>query len=204
MLWVLLSGCGPSLSPVDAVPVMGMDHDPVDYEGSEQLYCTSCDGSGFPYCYDGHDGSDFDLIDGFETMDEGSATVVAAAAGTVVETEDGHYDRCRLDPQPLGPTCDGHEMAANLVTVEHTGGHRTTYKHLMQWSVAVTPGDQVERGATLGRVGSSGCSTAPHVHLELLSPTGERIDPFAGPYSQDYTWWCEQDGPDGLPGDLYP
>lgn len=184
--------------------VMGVDHDPTEYLGAEEIFCTNYAGDGFPYCYDSHDGSDFDLIDGFETMDAGSATIVAAAAGTVERVLDTHYDRCHLDPATLGPDCDGHEMVANVVVLRHKGGYRTFYKHLAQHSAMVAEGDEVERGDPLALVGSSGYSTAPHLHLELVADDGTDIDPFAGPYSQETSYWCEQDGGDGLPGDDCP
>ena len=74
-------------------PVIGFDHDPDQYEGVMQAICTSYDGQSFPHCYDGHDGSDFMLSGGFDAMDAGSATIIAALDGEVVSTEDGHYDR---------------------------------------------------------------------------------------------------------------
>lgn len=181
--------------------VMGIDHDPTEYQGVEDIFCTNYAGDGFPYCYDSHDGTDFDLIDGFATMDAGSATVVAAAPGTVERVVDIHYDRCHLDPETLGPDCDGYEMAANVVVLRHSGGARTIYAHLAQYSALVSKGDEVERGEPLGLVGSSGYSTAPHLHLELLSEDGTSIDPYAGPYSQEASYWCEQEAGDGLPGD---
>ena len=95
---MLMAGCTPQSPADDAISlrfpiaerelildrVMGMDHDPTDYEGFEEIYCTNYDGESYPLCYDDHDGTDFDLIDGFETMEAGSATVVAGAAGEVL------------------------------------------------------------------------------------------------------------------------
>lgn len=181
--------------------VVGMDHDPEDYDGVWQLTCTNYAGEPFPWCYDGHDGSDFLLVDGFTTMDAGSATVLAAAPGTVTETEDGHYDRCHGDLSTLEATCDGNDMVANSVIVEHDTGHRTLYWHLMNGSVLVAPGDRVDAGDPLGKVGSSGNSTAPHLHFELQDADGGAIDPYAGAYSQPESWWCSQgEDLDDLPG----
>jgi murein DD-endopeptidase MepM/ murein hydrolase activator NlpD len=67
--------------------------------------------------------------------------------------------------------------------------------------VAVQPGQQVERGAALGLVGSSGYSSGPHLHFELQDASGQAIDPYAGEYSQPETWWCDQGDPDDFPGD---
>lgn len=180
--------------------VMGVDHDPAVYEGIDEYLCWNYQGEGWPYCYDEHRGSDFDLVGGFDTMDAGSALIVAAADGVVEETVDGNYDRCHLDVETWGPDCDGHPVEANLVWLRHAGGWRTKYTHMMKDSVAVEVGQEVLRGEVLGRIGSSGWSTAPHLHLELRSPDGRVFDPYAGPFSQEWSYWCEQEAGDGLPG----
>jgi murein DD-endopeptidase MepM/ murein hydrolase activator NlpD len=61
------------------------------------------------------------------------------------------------------------------VMVEHGDGTRTRYAHL---SVAlVAAGDTVAAGQTLGQAGSSGRSTGPHLHFEVLGPDGKALDP---------------------------
>lgn len=180
--------------------VMGVDHDPADYDGAEEVYCINFEGQGYPYCYDDHDGSDYDLVDGFDTMDAGSARVVAAADGVVEEAVDGNYDRCHFDLAIFDVSCDGHPVEANRVWLLHAGGWRTKYTHLQKDSVAVEVGQVVERGEVLGRIGSSGWSTAPHLHFEVRAPDWSVVDPYAGPYSQDHSYWCEQVSDDGFPG----
>lgn len=175
----------------------GVDHDPVDGDAIE---CLAYDGRGFPFCYDGHEGSDFVLNGGFRTMDAGSALVVAAAGGEVVIAVDGHYDRCSGDLQSFEPSCDGHPIRSNTVVIEHAHGWRTRYLHLMRGSVAVRVGDRVECDTPLGRVGSSGRSFTPHLHFEVLDPRGEAIDPFAGTINGPRTLWVEQRADDDLPG----
>jgi murein DD-endopeptidase MepM/ murein hydrolase activator NlpD len=61
-----------------------------------------------------------------------------------------------------------------LVVVEHASGVETRYAHLS--STAVQPGDSVAAGQTIGRVGSSGRSTGPHLHFEVLLD-GKRVNP---------------------------
>lgn len=61
-----------------------------------------------------------------------------------------------------------------LVVVEHPNGVETRYAHLS--STAVQPGDSVAVGQTIGRVGSSGRSTGPHLHFEVLLD-GKRVNP---------------------------
>lgn len=185
---------------VDAY-VMGVDHDPAVFDGIEEVNCLAYDGSGYPNCYDEHEGTDFDLDGGFEAMDAGSATILSAADGWVIKVVDEHYDRCRLDSATWEIDCDGNPVIANVVTVEHPGGWVTRYKHLAQDSALVEVGQAVERGTPLALIGSSGWSTAPHLHLEVQDADGTFHDPFAGPYSSDTTLWCEQEGPGRLPGD---
>ena len=178
---------------------IGVDHDPAVSEGL-QWNCTDYAGRSFPHCYDEHDGSDYILVGGFETMDTGSALIIAAADGVVIDTEDGHYDRCHADLGSAEVSCDGHEMIANSVTIEHSTGHLTKYWHMMTDSVMVSVGDVVTAGTGLGLVGSSGNSSMPHLHFELQSSDRVVIDPYAGEYSQEETWWCDQGGLDDLPG----
>ena len=128
-------------------------------------------------------------------MDEGSPAVIAAADGIVVLARDGNYDRCHGDASSLDVSCDGHPMIANAVILEHEEGYRTLYWHLMKDSVSVEEGQRVLRGTILGKVGSSGNSSMPHLHFELQTLTEEVIDPYAGPHSQEQSYWCDQDEP---------
>ena len=182
-------------------PVIGFDHDPEVYEGIYRAYCTDYMGRGFPHCYDEHDGSDFMLDGGFDAMDAGSVAIVAALAGTVVDTDDGNYDRCHSDMSTQDVDCDGHPMEANYVILEHKDGYRSLYWHMKTDSVAVEVGQEVEAGETLGLVGSSGYSSGPHLHFELQDADHISIDPFAGEHSQPETWWCDQGDPDEFPGE---
>jgi hypothetical protein len=65
----------------------------------------------------------------------------------------------------------------NLVSVAHGSGVRTLYAHLS--SIAVRRGQRVGMGALLGRVGSTGMSTGPHLHWELRL-RGAALDPLTG------------------------
>jgi murein DD-endopeptidase MepM/ murein hydrolase activator NlpD len=53
----------------------------------------------------------------------------------------------------------------NTVEVDHGNGVRTRYGHL--WKIVAQVGSPVERGAIVGRLGSTGRSTGPHVHYEV-------------------------------------
>jgi murein DD-endopeptidase MepM/ murein hydrolase activator NlpD len=65
----------------------------------------------------------------------------------------------------------------NLVSVAVGGGVRTMYAHLS--TIAVHRGERVATGTLLGRVGSTGLSTGPHLHFELRL-RGAAIDPLTG------------------------
>ena len=52
-----------------------------------------------------------------------------------------------------------------LVTIAHGNGARTMYAHLSEVNVAV--GQRVEAGELVGRVGTTGISTGPHLHFEV-------------------------------------
>lgn len=177
---------------------VGVDHDPeVHGPGVYAGICTDYLGRAFPWCYDEHTGVDYLLLGGFDTMDAGSVEILAAADGVVVSVADGHYDRCHVEG--TGVTCDGHDMIANHVILEHPNGLRTLYWHMKRDSVAVQVGDEVRCGDVLGLVGSSGVSSMPHLHFQVEDAEGSVIDPYAGPYSQDYSYWEDQGPPEGLP-----
>ena len=53
----------------------------------------------------------------------------------------------------------------NMVEIDHGYGLKTRYAHLLD--VTVTKGQAVIKGATVGRLGSTGRSTGPHVHYEV-------------------------------------
>ena len=65
----------------------------------------------------------------------------------------------------------------NMVSVAHGSGTRTLYGHLS--STAVRRGQRVATGSLLGRVGSTGLSTGPHLHFELRL-RGAALDPLTG------------------------
>jgi murein DD-endopeptidase MepM/ murein hydrolase activator NlpD len=114
----------------------------------------------------GHSGIDID-VPNFRWMDSGVSIVLAAASGVVTAVHDNEPDR--------NTSCSGN---ANLVQVRHADGLTAIYGHLKKGSAAVSLGQQVSEGAVLGVVGSSGCSTAPHIHFELHDAANRVVDPF--------------------------
>lgn len=76
---------------------------------------------------------------------------------------------------PVRATADGFVTKAgreggygNLVELRHVNGIRTRYGHLKGFAAGVRAGERVRQGQTIGYVGSTGLSTGPHLHYELL------------------------------------
>lgn len=64
----------------------------------------------------------------------------------------------------------------NYIIIQHDEHYKTLYAQLNEMSVKV--GDEVKKGETIGKVGSSGLSTAPHLHYEVIKD-GEHENPEA-------------------------
>lgn len=62
----------------------------------------------------------------------------------------------------------------NYILIRHAGGYQTGYGHLQ--SFAVKPGMVVKQGQVIGRSGSTGRSTAPHLHFEVIK-NGVHVNP---------------------------
>lgn len=56
----------------------------------------------------------------------------------------------------------------NMVLINHGNGYKTRYAHMIKGSITVSVGDYVEAGQTIGKVGSTGNSTGPHLHFEVI------------------------------------
>jgi murein DD-endopeptidase MepM/ murein hydrolase activator NlpD len=63
-----------------------------------------------------------------------------------------------------------------VVFINHGGGYTSIYAHMIKGSPTVREGQFVNQGQTIGRVGSTGRSTGPHLHLEVRR-NGTPIDP---------------------------
>lgn len=130
--------------------------------------------------YDGHIGTDFGIA-GFEEQDIG-VPVVAVAGGVVKEVLDGVYDR---------ETEFREGVQGNYVLIDHGNRYMSYYNHLQKGSVCVKAGDKVNTGQQIGRLGSSGASTWPHLHFEWRE-NGVSVDPFSGPENEIESRWVNQ------------
>lgn len=89
--------------------------------------------------------------------------VLAARAGVVMEAEGGFRDG-GVDPALAG--------RANLIRVLHEDGSMALYAHLQHEGVYVRPGDTVSLGQVIGRSGSTGFSSGPHLHFAVQVNAG--------------------------------
>ena len=61
------------------------------------------------------------------------------------------------------------------IIVKHANGKRSLYAHLSKRKVG--KGRKVEAGQRIGRVGGTGNVTGPHLHFEVRSKNGKKLDP---------------------------
>jgi len=89
--------------------------------------------------------------------------VLAARAGIVMQAE-GNFGEGGVDASL--------SRRANLIRVLHEDGSMALYAHLQQGGVFVLPGDTVSLGQVIGRAGSTGYSSGPHLHFAVQVNAG--------------------------------
>lgn len=82
---------------------------------------------------------------------------------------------------PVSVTADGKvaftgkdSLRGNNIIVDHANGIRTWYMHLSK--IIIETGDTVQKGQTIGLVGSTGRATGPHLHYQIVQD-GKTVDP---------------------------
>jgi len=147
---------------LDLDPTTSLPGDPTtglrDYQGQVGALART---------YDGHQGVDIS-IPSFREMDNDMALVRAAAPGTVTEIIQTNPDR--------NTSCTG---SPNIITVTHANGYKMRYWHIKRNSSRVSMNQSVSAGTVLAVAGSSGCSTQPHLHFEVLNCANVAIETFA-------------------------
>ena len=56
----------------------------------------------------------------------------------------------------------------NYVRIKHANGYQTTYAHMQRFHPGIRPGVKVRQGQVIGYVGTTGLSSGPHLHYEVL------------------------------------
>ena len=95
-------------------------------------------------------------IDGFNKMHRG--TDFAAPMGTpIMASGDGVVKKAGW--------CGG---GGNCVKIKHNSTYQTVYAHMSKFARGIKSGVRVKQGQTIGYVGSTGKSTGPHLHYEVI------------------------------------
>ena len=102
-------------------------------------------------------------IDGFNKMHRG--TDFAAPEGTpIMASGDGRVTKVGW--------CGG---GGNCVKIKHNSTYQTIYAHMLKFASGVKTGTRVKQGQIIGFVGSTGKSTGPHLHYEVIE-NGKHIN----------------------------
>ena len=102
-------------------------------------------------------------IDGFNKMHRG--TDFAAPMGTpIMASGDGVIKKAGW--------CGG---GGNCVVIKHNSIYQTVYAHMSKFAKSIRSGVRVKQGQVIGYVGSTGKSTGPHLHYEVIV-NGEKIN----------------------------
>ena len=64
----------------------------------------------------------------------------------------------------------------NVIVIDHGNGWQSLYAHLSE--IYAGCGTSVSQGITIGAMGSTGRSTGPHLHFELMNASGVRVNPW--------------------------
>ena len=88
-----------------------------------------------------HTGTDFAAPEGTPIMASGSGTITRAK------------------------WCGG---GGNCIKIKHNSTYQTVYAHMKSFAAGMKPGKKVRQGQIIGYVGSTGMSTGPHLHYEVI------------------------------------
>jgi murein DD-endopeptidase MepM/ murein hydrolase activator NlpD len=66
----------------------------------------------------------------------------------------------------------------NYIRIRHANGYKTAYGHMSRYATGVSPGVRVRQGQIIGYVGSTGLSSGPHCHFEVLV-NGVHVNPMS-------------------------
>ena len=102
-------------------------------------------------------------IDGYNKLHRG--TDFAAPEGTpIMASGDGKIIRAKW--------CGG---GGNCIKIKHNSTYSTVYAHMSKFAVGMKYGVRIKQGQVIGYVGSTGKSTGPHLHYEVIE-NGKKIN----------------------------
>lgn len=136
------------------------------------------DHTGGASTYDAHKGTDLAVRDSGQAA---ATWVRAPIGGTIIGSRDDMPDG---QWTAGGAASVGEEKCGNGVVIDAGDDWHVQLCHLRWGSVIVHKGDEVTRGAPIGRVGWSGMTDHPHVHVAVRHRSRE-VDPFSGAYLDD-------------------
>jgi murein DD-endopeptidase MepM/ murein hydrolase activator NlpD len=91
-----------------------------------------------------------------------------------IDIRGGHGDPVFAADSGTVITSQFNASYGNFIVISHGNGVNTLYAHLSTRQVSV--GDTVTRGQRIGLIGSTGVSTGPHLHFEVIV-NGSRVNP---------------------------
>lgn len=153
----------PTPSPQPVVNPVKFEHDVLDNVDKDCIYL-------FPVPGDNEITQEYSA--------EHKAIDIAASSGSpVYATEDGTVSYVQIWDGSYDTT--GMMSYGHMIEIRHADGNTTLYAHLSE--INVQQGEKVVRGQRIGRVGSTGNATGPHLHFEVITSEG-KADP------EEYLW----------------
>ncbi len=92
--------------------------------------------------------------------------ITAVAAGTIAATLDGVPENTPQSPT-MAAELNLSNVGGNFIAEKIGAGRYVMYAHLKPGSLTVKPGDKVAAGQTIARLGNTGNSSEPHLHLQV-------------------------------------